>query len=323
MGGAGPPFIRVRRRARAEVAGRRAGRRPAGSEDGVLANALRLAANPAFITDASGRIAWVNRAFTEHYGRSERSVIGKTPSVLQSGRQGPRYYAALWRAIRNGHPWAEEIVDRRADGSLCTVLQTITPLRGANGDVTHFLAIHCDVSKRVEAAAIAQAQQVRDQITGLHTRAAFEAHCRDVLEREGVLKHRLDFMLIGVEHHSGGVPRFDAHAETFVSGVIGARLRRVLGPDAVVGALGPFDFAILMPDDRPANEALRPRLAEVLLEPFPLLGDTLRLTCYCGFARFPDEGRDLHTLRRVADGRIHQQQPHLRAAQPAAGAALA
>jgi two-component system CheB/CheR fusion protein len=289
------------------------GRRKAApaEDDQLLADALRAAATPAFITDVQGRITWVNQAFCEYYGHTASSVIGKNPRILQSGRQGGRYYAALWRSIVNGHPWSGTIVDQDADGRVHAVHQTITPLR-RGGAITHYLAIHCDVSQEAETAAIAQVQRVRDEITGLHAAAAFEAHCRGVLEREGVSRHRVDFLLIAVEHQSGGAPHADARHEAYLRGIIGARLRRVLGHDAVIGVVDRFDFAVLLPDARASNEALRPRLAAAVREPCPLLGDTLTLTCYTAFARFPEDGKDLHALYRAADCRIQQQQPQAR-----------
>ncbi|MDR3418951.1 MAG: PAS domain S-box protein [Nevskia sp.] len=278
------------------------------NEQKLLATALSGAANAAFITDASGTIVWVNRAFTQLYGHSAEAAIGQSPRLLQSGKHGSRYYQALWSAIRGGRPWSGQTVDRAADGQLVTIRQTITPLR-QDGKITHYLSIHSDISAEAETSAIAQIKHGTDELTGLQSHAAFEAHCREVLERARVLQHGSTVMLIAVEHSCGRFLHLEPHAASFVSGVVGERIRRALGREAVVGVLQGFDFAAMIPDPEPVIDSLRGSLAKVMREPLPLLGDTLTLICETALARFPDDGENLDQLLNTADRRLMEYQP--------------
>ena len=47
-----------------------------------------------------------------------------------------------------GNVWSGELVNRRKDGPLYTEDMTITPVRGADGQVAHFVAIKQDVTEQ-------------------------------------------------------------------------------------------------------------------------------------------------------------------------------
>ena len=114
-------------------------------------SALEAAANGIMITDRAGAILWVNPAFTTLAGYTPEEVIGRTPSILKSGIQGPEFYDELRSTITAGHVWHGEIVNRRKDGTLYTEEMTITPVRDSAGGISHYIAIKQDVTKRKQA----------------------------------------------------------------------------------------------------------------------------------------------------------------------------
>ena len=114
----------------------------------VQFSALTAAANAIVITDGEGKIEWVNPAFTKLTGYSAEEAIGGNPRVLKSGRHSPGFYANLWATIITGNVWHGEIINQRKDGKLYTEEMTITPVRGADGQFAHFVAIKQDVTER-------------------------------------------------------------------------------------------------------------------------------------------------------------------------------
>ncbi|MCZ7391672.1 PAS domain S-box protein, partial [Klebsiella pneumoniae] len=48
------------------------------------------------VTDAHARILSVNPAFTRMTGYTAAEVLGLNPSLLNSGRQSPAFYARMW-----------------------------------------------------------------------------------------------------------------------------------------------------------------------------------------------------------------------------------
>ncbi|MGA7588991.1 MAG: EAL domain-containing protein, partial [Candidatus Sulfotelmatobacter sp.] len=118
----------------------------------LQAAALEAAANSIVITDNTGTITWVNRAFTTMTGYSKEEAMGRTPRLLKSDEQPEAYYAELWSTISSGKVWKGEIVNRRKDGTTYTEEMTITPVsQGEGRDETQFIAIKQDISGRKQA----------------------------------------------------------------------------------------------------------------------------------------------------------------------------
>ena len=114
--------------------------------------ALNAAANAIVITDATGRILWVNPAFTRLTGYAAEEVIGRNPRILKSGQHDEPFYRLIWNTILAGRAWSGEVVNRRQDGTLYTEEMTITPVR-RDGTPSHFVAIKQDITTRKQAEA--------------------------------------------------------------------------------------------------------------------------------------------------------------------------
>jgi PAS domain S-box-containing protein len=136
-------------------------RRRAEEQMNLQLSALTAAANAIVITDRQGKIRWVNPAFAKLTGYSAEEAVGNSLRLLKSGRHQPAFYANLWTTILSGNVWQGEIINRRKDGQLYTEAMTITPVRGADGQVAHFVAIKQDVSEQRQLQQrIQQAQKM-------------------------------------------------------------------------------------------------------------------------------------------------------------------
>lgn len=100
------------------------------------------------ITGAGGEIQYVNPMFESVTGYAAEEVVGRTPAVLQSGKQPTQYYENLWATICDGETWRAEIVNERRNGEQYYVDKTITPLTDDDGAITHYLAIEKEVTER-------------------------------------------------------------------------------------------------------------------------------------------------------------------------------
>jgi PAS domain S-box-containing protein len=113
--------------------------------------ALESAANGIVIASRDGRINWVNPAFTRLTGYPAAEVIGKNPRFLKSGIHDKAFYQKLWNTILSGEVWQGELVNRRKDGTRYPEEMTITPVRDAQGTLSHFIAIKQDITARKRA----------------------------------------------------------------------------------------------------------------------------------------------------------------------------
>jgi PAS domain S-box-containing protein len=111
-------------------------------------SALDAAANSIIITSRTGEIEWVNEAFTRLTGFERNEAIGQNPKLLRSGVHDREFYRCMWETVLAGNAWQGTLTNRRKDGTLYDEEMTITPVRGRNGEVEHFIGIKQDVTER-------------------------------------------------------------------------------------------------------------------------------------------------------------------------------
>ncbi len=126
-----------------------------------LSSAVEQSADTVVITDRSGIIEYVNPAFEAITGYSHDEACGKTPRILKSGEQAAETYQEMWNTILAGNVYRGIFVNRKKNGELYYVEQSICPVRDASGRVTHFIANGRDLTERLRLESqLSQAQKM-------------------------------------------------------------------------------------------------------------------------------------------------------------------
>ncbi len=127
-------------------------RRAAEAELRKLSLAVEQSPAAIFITDTAGRIEYLNEAFTRITGYRADEAIGRNPGFLNSGRTPPETYRSMRGALAAGRHWNGEFINRRKDGGEFIASATVSPLRQADGTVSHYVAIEEDITERKRIA---------------------------------------------------------------------------------------------------------------------------------------------------------------------------
>jgi len=114
----------------------------------IQSTALNAVANAIVITDSSGNVEWINKAFTALTGYSKEDIAGKNPRTLKSGKHDDDFYKELWDTVLEGKVWYGELINKRKNGSLYDEEMTITPLKDESGRIVRFIAIKNDITDR-------------------------------------------------------------------------------------------------------------------------------------------------------------------------------
>jgi|GEM_PF-5124808 len=109
---------------------------------------LEAAGNAIVITNREGIITWTNPAFTRLTGYTSQEAVGQSLRLLKSNKHNESFYRNLWETILSGQVWEGELINRRKDGSLYNEEQSITPVRNAADEITHFISIKHDITTR-------------------------------------------------------------------------------------------------------------------------------------------------------------------------------
>ena len=122
-------------------------RKAAEAELRKLSRAVEQSPSIVIITDAAGDIEYVNPKFTAVSGYAANEVMGKNPRLL---RYEPTKSDAddIWETIRQGREWRGVFQNRHKDGSSFWVDAAISPVRGNDGEITHYIGIQEDITER-------------------------------------------------------------------------------------------------------------------------------------------------------------------------------
>lgn len=115
-----------------------------------LATAVDQSINIIVMTDADGRIEYINPAFEKVTGYSREEVLGKTPGILKSGHHDKQFYRELWETISSGRVWTGRIINKKKDGTLYHEEMSISPVRGEDNEIVNFVAVQNDITQQVE-----------------------------------------------------------------------------------------------------------------------------------------------------------------------------
>ena len=123
-----------------------------------------------FVTDAARVILRVNQAFSEITGFTAADAVGQSPRFLSSGRHSGDFYATLWARIEASGSWQGELWNRRKNGEVFPEWLTITAVKNAQHQVTHYVATFTDITARKVAEDAIKNLAFYDPLTQLPNR---------------------------------------------------------------------------------------------------------------------------------------------------------
>ncbi|MBI5900913.1 MAG: PAS domain S-box protein [Rhodocyclales bacterium] len=100
------------------------------------------------ITNVKDEIEYVNEAFSRNTGYSREEVIGSNPRLLHSGLTPRKTYEDMWSSLAQGKPWKGEFFNRRKNGEDYVEFAIVTPIRQADGAITHYVAVKEDITEK-------------------------------------------------------------------------------------------------------------------------------------------------------------------------------
>jgi PAS domain S-box-containing protein len=97
------------------------------------------------ITDRSGRVEWVNQAFTRRTGYTFEEMVGRKPGeLLQGPDTDPITVAQIREWLHQGRSFRSEILNYTKSGEPYWATFQISPIRNAKGEVERYVSIQTD-----------------------------------------------------------------------------------------------------------------------------------------------------------------------------------
>ncbi len=93
-------------------------------------------------------IVYVNAAYTKNTGYTLEEVIGKTPRILQGPKTDRKELDRLKAALQQQEPCTINVINYKKSGEEFWSSINISPVKNANGQLTHWVAIKRDITER-------------------------------------------------------------------------------------------------------------------------------------------------------------------------------
>jgi diguanylate cyclase (GGDEF)-like protein/PAS domain S-box-containing protein len=274
----------------------------------LLRSALAATANGVFIADKSGKILWINQAFTYLTGFSEEESIGMTPRLLNANTQHPANYENLWASILRGEVWRNEMEELHKDGTTFFVRQTITPIFDSEGAISNFITILEDISVEKEAKDRIEHLAHYDALTQLPNRALFRDRLRQALSSAKRANDVVALMFLDLDHFKQVNDRYGHQTGDTLLQHVASRLRSCVRESDTVARLAGDEFTIILPEIASAEDAQRvaDKIIDAFAIEFNLEGNTFFSSTSIGIALYPTNATEEDRLLNQADTAMYQ-----------------
>ena len=253
------------------------------------------------ITNAAAQIIAVNTAFSRITGYSESEVIGLDPEALLRVNPGPERFASCLQAGMDEF-WHGEVRCYRKSGDSFPAWQSVSVVRSADGQLTHFVTAFSDVTAIYEAQQQLHHLAHHDPLTGLPNRLLFDDRLRNAIEQASRNDQRCLLLFLDLDGFKVINDTLGHAIGDELLRIVGGRLKSVLRSSDTVARLGGDEFVILAGSTNPAYATqLAQKILDQLRVPIPVATQSLSVTGSLGIALFPDNGADSQQLMRAAD----------------------
>ncbi len=259
------------------------------------------------ITNEHNAIIAVNEAFTRITGYAVDEVLGRNPSILQSGRHDQAFYTTLWEALKAQGMWRGELWNRRKSGETYCEWTTINAIRDAHGAVTNYVAVFADITAVKDSQAQVTYLAEHDHLTGLPNRTLLRDRLAQATANAQRSNQQVALMMVDLDGFKGINGTLGPYEGDTLLMEIAYRLKDAVREGDTVARMGGDEFAIVLTalDSAAESLAVVSKVRAAIAEPLTVGGHELSVTASIGIAIFPQDGATANILLSHADSAMY------------------
>ncbi|MCB8979752.1 MAG: GAF domain-containing protein [Ardenticatenaceae bacterium] len=136
---------------------------------------LESAGEAIILTDINAHILYANPAMERQSGYSRQELQLQNPRMLGSSLVPKTVFSDMWRHLLSHQRWTGELINQHKNGHVYDVAVAVTPITGADGEVTGYVSVQSDITRlkeleRLKTEFIANvSHQLRTPLTNIKT----------------------------------------------------------------------------------------------------------------------------------------------------------
>nr|WP_255522919.1 EAL domain-containing protein [Neiella litorisoli] len=262
----------------------------------LFARSVANISDGVFILSRRFRIVEINEAFSSITGFSKSQVLNRSLRF----RSYPNAFSeqVKMRLAKQGR-WVGELEELRADGEKFFLELTIDPIHSEEGDISHFVGVFSDITRRKQTEQELHRLSVEDTLTKLPNRSWFQAEHQKLVEK----KTRHALMVLDLDNFKKINDSLGHVAGDELLRQVSIRLNQCTRQQDTLFRLGGDEYAVLMENTTDVNTITRAAksLQKSLEAPFSIAARELVVTCSVGIVLYPLDGETSEELLRNAD----------------------
>jgi diguanylate cyclase (GGDEF)-like protein/PAS domain S-box-containing protein len=274
-----------------------------------LSNAVEQSGNAVIISNAQGIIDYVNPRFSEVTGYQAEEVIGHKTSILRSQVTTLEEHQQLWQTITSGSSWYGERRNKQKNGNLYWSKMSISPVKDANGVITHFVSVSEDITNEKEAYLSIQHLAFHDPLTGLPNRRYFVDRLSHLIKMSKREQEPTALMFIDLDYFKAINDELGHEVGDLFLIEIARRLKETIRETDTIARIGGDEFTVLLPKiSQPIDvENIAKKLLSNVNKPMTINEHTLNASVSIGITLIsPNESLGANQLIRRADIALYE-----------------
>ena len=265
------------------------------------------------VTNRERVILQVNSAFTAITGYSAAEAVGQNPRFLSSGRHKASFYRSMFEGVERTNSWQGEIWNQRKNGEVYPQWLTITAVRDADNEITHYVSTLTDITQRKAAEKEIENLAFYDSLTQLPNRRLLMDRLKQSLLASARSGHHAALMLLDLDKFKTVNDTLGHSKGDLLLLQVGQRLSQCVREGDTVARLGGDEFVVLLENlssdtgsAAAQAEAVGLKILNRLNKPYNLSGTDCHNTSSIGVTLFANQQCALEELLKQADIALYQ-----------------
>ena len=257
------------------------------------------------VTDDKMVILGVNPAFEFVTGYKAEEVVGKKPTILQSGAHDAAFYQNMWSSIATKGMWQGEIWNRRKMGDVYPEWLTIVKIEDEQGKTINYCGIFTDLSERKVVESELEKRTLTDSLTNVSNRYAYNERMNSLLQTSLSVSRDVMHAIFFLD-----LDRFKQVNDTLghktgdlILVEIARKIKTLLKNKDILARYGGDEFVITLTNIKHPREAavFAEQLISIIEEPVVVNEQEIFMSTSIGVSIYPNDGNTADELINKAD----------------------